>query len=113
MAKKEITLREFKKTIEQMIEGDRIISDRGKNNNYLEVLNNIRQAADEDLLKAKLYADLGLDSLDLWETVCMIERDYDVHIVDEIDTAFGTGIGLTVEKYLQAVNEYQIDSENL
>lgn len=113
MAKKEITLVEFRETMEQMIEGDRIISNRGKNNNYIEVLNNIRQASDEDLLKAKIYADLGLDSLDLWETVCMIERDYDVHIVDEIDTAFGTGVNLTVKDYLHALNKYQIDSEKL
>jgi acyl carrier protein len=113
MAKKEITLREFRETMEQMIEGDRLLSGRGKNNEYLEALNKIRQVSDEDLLKAKLYADLGLDSLDLWENVCMLERDYDVHIDDEIDEDFGTGVGLTVEKYLQAVNKYQIDMENL
>ncbi len=113
MAKKEITLREFRKTVEQMIEGDRIITARDKNNGYLEVLNNIRQMSDEDLLKAKIYADLGLDSLDLWETICMIERDCNVHIADEIDEDFGTGVGLTVESYLQAVNKYQIDPENL
>ena len=105
MAKKEITLREFRETVEQMVEGDRMLSSRSKNDG--------RKAADEELLKAKIYADLGLDSLDLWETVCMIERDYGVHIVDEIDEDFGNGVSLTVEKYLQAMNKYQIDTENL
>ena len=112
MAKKEITLREFRETVEQMVEGDRMLSSRSKDG-YMEVLNNVRQASDEELLKAKIYADLGLDSLDLWETVCMIERDYGVHIVDEIDEDFGNGVSLTVEKYLQAMNKYQIDTENL
>ena len=109
MAKKVFTVEEFRNNIEGLIEGDRILSAHGKNNGYLEVLNKVRQLSDEDLLNAKLYADLGLDSLDLWETVCMLERDYDVYISDEIDHDFGTGVNLTVAQYLEAVNNLQIE----
>ena len=109
MAKKIFTLQEFRENLEKMIQGDRINSSRDNDNSYLDTLDKLGQLSDEELLDAKLYADLGLDSIDLWELVCMLECDYNISISDEIDYDFGTGVNLTVAKCLQAVNEYQVE----
>lgn len=108
MAKKVFTAKEFRANLEEMICGDRISLTNESNTNSWEMLDKLRQMSDEELLEAKLYGDLGLDSLDLWESVCMLERDYDVYISDEIDRDFGTGVNLTVAKYLEAVNNLQV-----
>lgn len=108
MSRKKLTVKDFRDTLKQLIEGDRIYYSHGNDSGFLDTLDKLEQMSDEDLLQAKLYADLGLDSIDVWEMVCMIERDYGVYIENEVEEAFDTGVCLSVESYLKALNTYQI-----
>lgn len=107
MNKKKFTVDDFRRILQQIIEDDRIHFSHGQNSDVWETLNKLSQLSDEGLLEAKLYADLGLDSIDVWEMICVFERDYGVFLTDDVGEDFGTGVGLTVRKYLEAVNTHQ------
>lgn len=105
MQKTEITIDDFRDILNRMILGDRLL-DENKQGNYLETLCSMEQLSDNALLQSKLYANLGLDSLDLWEMTCMLEAEYNVFIDDDVEQELGTGVSITVQKYLEAVNKH-------
>lgn len=111
MAEKEFTVEDFRTVAEHIVEGNRLNFSADDDGYYLEVLNKIRQMSDEELLQAKLYSDLGLDSIDLWEIICSIECDYGMHIDDAIDDDVDAGVNLNVGKLLQAINANLLDFE--
>lgn len=104
---KELNIADFRSVLTQIIEGDRLRFPSEEEKGYMETLNALEQYSDEQLLDAKLFADLGLDSLDVWEITCALETDCGVYIDDYVEEDFGTGVGLTVRKYLEAVNSHQ------
>lgn len=104
MAKKIFSLDDFRTVLERIIEGNRLNFANEVEQHYLETLNKLRQMSDDELSQAKLYADLGLDSLDVWEVICAFECDFKAHIDDEIDDDVGTGVNLNVEKLINAIN---------
>ena len=104
MNKREFTVSDFRQVLKQMVEGDRIYYNHSVS---LDTLYTARGMSDEELLKAKLYTDLGMDSLDVWESICIFERDYEVLIGDGIGSALGTGVSVTVQSYLDAINSHQ------
>ena len=107
MNKITFTVSDFRKVLEQVIGGDRIHFSHGKDGGFWEILDKIEQMSDEQLGQAKLYADLGMDSIDVWEMICIFERDYEVLIEDRIESALGTGVCLTVQSFLDAINSNQ------
>ena len=107
MNKKIFTVSDFRKVLEQMIHGDRIHLSHGEDGSSWETLDLMEQTSDDELLKFKLYADLGMDSLDVWEIIAIFERDYEVSILDDVGEALGTGVSLTVKRFLDAVNTNQ------
>lgn len=107
MRMKELSIADFRSVLSQIIRGDRLRFPTQEDEGYMETLNALEQYSDEQLSEAKLFADLGLDSLDVWEMTCMFETDYGVYIDDYVEEDFGTGVGLTVRKYLEAVNAHQ------
>ena len=107
MNKKNFTVSDFRKVLEQMVQGDRVHFSFGKNGGFLETLDTMEQMTDEELLEAKLYTDLGLDSIDVWEMICFFERDNDVSITDDVELDLGTGVSVTVKSFLKAVNKHQ------
>ncbi len=98
---------DFRRVLEQMLHGDGIHFSNGKDGVFLDTLNTMEQMSDSELLEAKLYADLGMDSIEVWEMVCIFERDFGVWVADDIETALGTGVTLTVRSFLGALNSYQ------
>lgn len=62
---------------------------------------------DDDLLKAHLGYDLGLDSLDIIDMVAEIERDYNVIINSEAfdEKMYPAATEATVQKFLDVCNE--------
>ena len=102
MDKKVYTIADFRKILEK------VIDDKLENTgDGFDVLNTMQQMSDEELLKAKLYADLGLDSIDVMQTITLFEAFNDVSIMDEAENALGTGVSLTVEKFLDIISTYQ------
>lgn len=102
MDKKVYTIADFRKILEK------VIDDKLENTgDGFDVLNTMQQMSDEELLKAKLYADLGLESIDVMQTITLFEAFNDVSIMDEAENALGTGVSLTVEKFLDIISTYQ------
>ena len=67
---------------------------------------------DEELLNTKLYADLGLDSLDVVQLIVYTEATEHVSILDQAKPVLGTGVSLTVGKFLNILNKYQEPEED-
>ena len=101
------TVADFRKVFKQMVEGDRIHFSHGIDGGFWDFLCKMEQLSDEEVAKLKLYADLGMDSIDLWEMICIFERDNEVLITDNIESALGTGVCLSVQSFLNAINDNQ------
>lgn len=104
MEENKFTVDDFRAVAESIIETNRLNTSDSDDGYYLETLNRMRQMDDDELLQAKLYSDLGLDSIDVWEIICAIECEYNVYIDDAIDNDVNTGVNLNVEKLLDAIN---------
>ncbi len=107
MEKKEITINDFRELLNKIVEDDHFHFSHEMAGEYKDVLVKVAEMSDEQLLATKLYSGIGMDSIDVWEMVCLIEADKDIVFHDEIDDDFGTGVGLTVEKFLQILNNRQ------
>lgn len=107
MNKITFTVADFRKVFKQMVEGDRVNAPCDDGGVLWYSLCEIEQMSDEKVANSKLYADLGMDSIDVWELICIFERDYEVLIEDHIESALGTGVCLTVQSFLDAINSNQ------
>lgn len=94
MDKKLLTISDLRKGLEQVIENDHVLS-------------RLEQSSDDELLRAGLYTDLGMDSIDVWELVCVLERDHEIYVEDSVEAVLDMSVDLTVEIYLNALNNYQ------
>lgn len=97
----------FRKVAE-IVFGSRL---HGEHDDSLNVLNNLKQLSDEQLLKANIYDDLGMDPMDLVQIITYIEAFNKVSILDEAEDALGDGTSLTVEKLLDIAATYQVDDD--
>ena len=79
---------------------------------YVDILYKMEEKSDDELLNAKLYADLGMDSLDVVQLIVYIEAMEHVSILDHAEPALGTGVSLTVGKLLDILNKYQEPEED-
>lgn len=107
MDKIEFSAKDFRKVLQKIIASDRTHFSHGEDGGFEKILNRVEQMSDEELLQANLYTDLEMDSIDVWEMVCLFERDYDVFITDNVEQSFGTNASLTVQNYLNAINSHQ------
>ncbi|MBR1825861.1 MAG: hypothetical protein IJ770_04670 [Alphaproteobacteria bacterium] len=104
MRKKIFKVSDFRKVWGKLVELRARDSMDKSDTSFLEILNTMEQMSDEQLLQAKLYADLGMDSMSLAEMLTYMEFTCKFHISDEIYTTLGTGVTVTVQKFIDAVN---------
>ena len=104
MKKKVFKVSDFREALQKLTERSPFRSPNRQDINYLEVWNALGQMTDEELLDAKLYADLGMDSLNLAEMITYIEFGFGKYVPDDIHNTLGTGVSVTVRKFLDAIN---------
>ena len=111
MDKECISVPDFRDTCKQMIEY-RMEHDCAVNtSSYLDTLRTLEEKSDEELCQSKLYADLGMDSLDVTQMITLIEANHKIFITDDAFADLGTGVSVTVEKFLDAINTNQEPEE--